>query len=369
MSLTAYDKIDELIKVAADFPIKQIDEIELTDELLYIDQLPQLLKLFRGRRIKWNLRSKIVGPDGTVVEVEGSEIQKEPMLIGTPIKRVPLGWFIPKIRDEEFKQLVHDLIPCKEGESNLNPSMWQRLEVERRGEGGDKYLVYKLAPGEISESLSILREREKNEITSFHEGSIILNTNMYNPTFYYLNPFFINSTQDLEIGRSNFFCLSLDTTVSIISDNPFIMNFKHGIFRAEGSKFLVLKTRSWKESKPHLISWDLRNPVIRVDCKPPFKISLYKIEPPWALPFYISYINGRLRLGLVNLSEDDMIFTFSIAGRISYAKVLGADGSEIESLNAEFDRVKIPIRRFGILFIEIGVRRLLENFLRRKMID
>ncbi|MEM0373963.1 MAG: hypothetical protein QXV69_02895 [Sulfolobaceae archaeon] len=370
MNLTAYDKIDELIKVAAEFPIRKLEEISLTEELLYIDQLPQLLKLLSVKKIKWNFNAKIIGPDGTVINTLGDDNDKT-FLVKTPIKRIPIGWFIPKIKENEIKDMIYDLIPCKEGTSYFNPSMWQRLEVEKR-EGGKVNIInnlFKFSAGEITETPRKFEREEGIEINLYENGDLKLDTRMYNPTFYYLNPFFIGSTESLEFGRSNFFCISLDSTISIISNDPFFIEFRDGLAKAYGNLFLVIRSKSWKEIKPHLLTWDMRNKIIELDCKPPFRISLYKIEPPWAIPFYISYSTGKLRLGLINLSEYDMIFTFSIAGRITYAKVLNSAGNETENLNVEFDRVKIPIRMFGIVFVEIGVKRLLESFLRRKMIE
>lgn len=113
-------KIDDLIKVASDFPFPVIGEIELDDEILDLEQSPQLISYLSPSNITWKYNAEIIGKDGSVIKTNGNELDDKKFLIRTPIQKRQLGWdFI--LDTKSIQKLLLDLIPCEEGEGYLNP--------------------------------------------------------------------------------------------------------------------------------------------------------------------------------------------------------------------------------------------------------
>ncbi|AHC52526.1 hypothetical protein SUSAZ_06460 [Sulfolobus acidocaldarius SUSAZ] len=349
-------KIDDLIKVASDFPFPVIGEIELADEILDLEQSPQLISYLSPSNIRWKYNAEIIGKDGSIIKTNGNELADKKFLIRTPIQKRQLGWdFI--LDTKSIQKLLLDLIPCEEGEGYLNPSPWIRKDwIE------SKKII--MAPGEVT----ITPQFRDHELIKEESGTIKLDSNFYNPKYYYLNPFIISSSSSVE-GKSNFFSLELDNCISFVSgSNLSISNNMGSITVNADSQVIITRSRTWNESKPYEIVWNLRTPIIKLNCKPKYRVSLYSIYPSGIIPFWINYDKGELKLGLVNLNKEPILSDFSLAGRITKALILDSHGKITDELEPEFDRVKIPIRSLGITFVKLEVKKLLDPLLRRKII-
>jgi len=353
-------KIDDLLlKVASDFPIKQEDKIELKEDekILSLDQAPQLLSLLNPKEIAWNYNSVIIGPDGSQVETKGEKNDKLLYFLSPIYEPIAIGWDL-KINTRSIVNMIYDLLPCKEGESYFNPSFWPREDIEE-----NKKII--MESGEINEKLRLRNEKGME----FYENELILDTGYVNPIYTYLNPFFISQSKKYE-GKSEFFSITLKETYTLVGDNKLeIKNELGKISVSTRGKVALLRTSSWKEAKPYEVAWNLKNRIERLDCKIQFPISIYKIYPSEIIPFFFKYENNNLIIGLANLNNVPVIANIILAARIEEAYILSPQGTESEKLNTEFDRIKIPIKRFGIIFIRLKIRKLLESFLKRKIIS
>lgn len=352
-------KIDDLLtKVAADFPIKQEDRIKLNEDqrILSLEQFPQLLSLFNPKEIIWDYNSIIIGPDGTQIETKNGKNDKLLYFLSPIYEPIAIGWNL-KIDTKSIKSMIYDLLPCKEGESYFNPSFWPREDIEE-----NKWIS--MESGEINDKLRMKDEKE----IKIYENEVVLDIGYVNPIYTYLNPFFISQSKKYE-GKSEFFSITLKETYTLVGENKLEIKNEMGKIKVltEG-KFVLLKASSWKEAKPYEIAWNLKNKIVKLDCKLQYPISLYKIYPSGIIPFLFKYENGSLTLGLANLNEVPIIANLIFAARIEEAYILSPQGQEVEKLNAEFDRIKLPIRRFGIIFIRLKIKKLLESFLKRKII-
>jgi len=325
-------KIDKF----SNYPFEIYEKIKITDEDLSIEQLPQLLNLSKSKEVEWKYNAKIIGPDESYIETigEGNEI-----IIKTPLILKSIPWNFNKLDVASIKNMILDLIPCNEGNGYVNPSPWERDQLK---------------PGEITDNY-IYKDNLQNEIK--------IDTNLYNPYFIFLNPYFIQST-DKPIENSSFICVELDKAICIVSSQPFNLNFDKGKIDAKGTNLLIRYGKTWKEIKPQRLSWDLSNPIIDIDCKPKYNISLYRIEPSSIIPLFIKYNNGELILELINMSDIPVISTIYLTARILEAEIL----DENEKVVTEFDRVRIPFRKWGIHVIRLKIRKLIEQYLKRKII-
>jgi len=353
-------KIDDLLlKVASDFPIKQEDKIELKEDekILSLDQAPQLLSLLNPKEIAWKYNSVIIGPDGSQVETKGEKNDKLLYFLSPIYEPIAIGWDL-KINTKSIINMIYDLLPCKEGEGYFNPSFWPREDIEE-----NKKII--MESGEINEKLRLRNEKGME----FYENELILDTGYVNPIYTYLNPFFISQSKKYE-GKSEFFSITLKETYTLVGENKLeIKNELGKISVSTRGKIALLRTSSWKEAKPYEMAWNLKNRIERLDCKIQFPISIYKIYPSEIIPFFFKYENNNLILGLANLNNVPVITNIILAARIEEAYILSPQGKESEKLNTEFDRIKIPIKRFGIIFIRLKIRKLLESFLKRKIIS
>ena len=351
-------KIDDLLKVAAEFPIKQKEKINLKEDkkILALEQAPQLLSLLNPKEIIWDYNSIIIGPDGSQIETKNGKNDKLLYFLSPIYESIAIGWDL-KINTKSIVNMIYDLLPCKEGESYFNPSFWPREDIEE-----NKRIT--MNSGEINEKL---RSKDEKGI-EFYENELTLEIGYVNPIYTYLNPFFISQNRKYE-GKSEFFSITLKNTYTLVGENKLEIKNELGKIKVstEG-KFALLKTSSWKEAKPYEIAWNLKNKIERLDCKLQYPISLYKMYPSGVVPFIFKYENGNLILGLVNLNEVPIIANLILAARIEEAYILSPQGQDSEKLNAEFDRIKIPIKKFGIIFVKLKVKRLLESFLKRKII-
>ncbi|MBP1358254.1 MAG: hypothetical protein JZD40_07210, partial [Sulfolobus sp.] len=170
-------------------------------------------------------------------------------------------------------------------------------------------------------------------------------------------------------GKSEFFSISLKDTYTLVGENKLEIQNELGRIKviSEG-KIIMKKTSSWKEAKPYELVWNLKNKIERIDCKTQFPVSLYKIYPSGILPFFINYKENSLVLGLINLNELPVITNLILTARIEEAFILSPQGKEIEKLSSEFDRIRVPIRRFGIIFLKLKIKKLLDSFIKRKII-
>jgi len=82
------------------------------------------------------------------------------------------------------------------------------------------------------------------------------------------------------------------------------------------------------------------------------------------IPLYINFNEkmGILDMIIENFSEKPVIATLYLASRIS--KII--EPKNISSL--EYDRIRVPIRRWGILHISLEIKRLPDLLLKRKAI-
>ncbi|MCI2414917.1 MAG: hypothetical protein MPF33_06700 [Candidatus Aramenus sp.] len=313
-----------------------MESLRLDDEDLSVEQLPQLLKLSGVKEVYWRLNSRIVGPDGTCIRAKG---EGDEVIVKTPLKVKSIPWSFGRLNERALVSLVQDLIPSGEGESYLNPSPWPRGSLK---------------PGEVMAE----RREEREEL----QNSLSVDTRYFNPDFVYLNPFFIEVSK--EPANSPFVCVELEEAFCFVSSSPIEVSFENGRMKAEGKGILMVRGNNWREVKPYRLSWDLSNPLVRLDFKPKYNVSLYRLEPASIVPFFLDYAQGDLALALVNLSESPVISTVYVTARITEAEVV----DENEKVVPEFDRVRIPFRRWGIHIVKLKVRRLMEQYLRKRII-
>lgn len=346
-------KIRHLSDYFSEFPFPKMSKITLTDEDLNVEQLPQFLKLMKAQEIYWKYNAILQGVDGSRVKVHGNS-QKE-YIIFTPLEVSSIPWAFPRIDYNSVKDLVRDLVPCNEGEGYVNPAPWSRIDYIE-----SKFISMK--PGEVTDNLKIEENAEKTIKVYF--GSFNLSTNFYNPIFHFLNPFYIQSSRKA-IESSSFVSVEGTESISIISSSPFILEFENGDINVQGNDIIyVLHKKYWNEEYTFKINWNLRNPILKIDCKPKYNISLYKIEPLSIVPLYFSYNNKDklLELSLINMSESDLITTIYFSARIESAEI---DGEEI---TPEFDRIRFPIRRWKIKSLKLKLKKLIEPYLKRKIV-
>ncbi|WP_252896530.1 hypothetical protein [Metallosphaera hakonensis] len=154
---------------------------------------------------------------------------------------------------------------------------------------------------------------------------------------------------------------------TLVSREPFVMSFEHGNVKLD-REVKVTKSTSWKEAKPHRLAWDVMNPVLDLDCKPKFKVSLFRIEPSSVVPVFLKY-DGGINMGLLNMDDRPVISNIYLAARITSASITDPRSMVEEGMEPEFDRIRVPIRRWGYLSIHLEVKRLLEGLLKRKIIS
>ena len=352
-------KPNDLLKVAADYPLPYFPIVELEESDLNIEQLPQLLNYLSPEKIFWREYAKIIGPDGSSVTTSMSlRNDTEPIYVRTPIKKEQRGWDF-KINSEVLVGLIRDLINCKEGESYFNPSPWTRKDWLE----GKKVIM---ESGELTTIDGLkFREHELDKKTP----PFSIDIPFYNPTYYYMNPFILNFDEKVD-GKSNFFSVELHKAITFATASEIVLSKDNRSLRVEGSsEVIVTKSTTWKEAKPYELVWNLKVPIIHLDCKPPFNLSLYKLYPSGIVPFLFRYKNYELTLGLVNLNDEPVIANLILSARISSASILDGKGNEAEKIEPEFDRVKIPIRKNGIIYVKLTLRKLLESFLKRKIIS
>lgn len=350
-------KIDDLLKVASDFPLPSYKRVEIDDEtLLSLEQLPQLLKLLNPESILWNYNSIIIGPDGTQIETIGKQNNNKKYFFLSPLYESSIGWNI-HLDLNQIVKMIYDLLPCREGESYFNPSFWVREDIVN----GKKIFM---ESGEINEKL---KERESS--LTFYEKEVKLELGYVNPIYTFLNPFIISHSKKI-LGKSEFYSLTMNETYSFIGEDKLEIQNNMGTIKVESlGKIAAIRSKTWKEAKPYEIYWNMKNKIKKIDCKLSFPISFYKIYPSGIIPFFLRYENNTLTLGLINLNDNPIIANLILAARIEDVSILSPQGNETEKLNSEFDRVKIPIRKFGVLYVRLKVKKLLESFLKRKIIS
>ncbi|AAK41211.1 hypothetical protein SULI_09775 [Saccharolobus solfataricus] len=345
-------KLDDIIKVAAEYPFKTLSEnIELQDDMLSIEQLPQLLTIGGVKRVKWKYKAKILGPDLSTILTEGTENEEE-LIIRTPLHKVSIPWIFTRLDTDSLKKLVEYLIPCKEGISLFNISPWPRYYFMQNR-------IIELKEGEIGNGRNVSLENIK-----LTENQISINTRFVNPKFFYMNPYYIESSYN---PIRNTFAASLELTeaYSFVSNSLMDLEFELGKISVEANgKILVSKTRTFTESKLHRLLWDMTNDVIEIECNPQFPLSLYRIEPSSIIPLYMKFDEKTniLQIVLENFSDKPVIATVYISARIT--KILKPNNT----LTTEYDRVKIPIRRWGIINLELEIKKLPDLLLKRKAI-
>jgi hypothetical protein len=222
-------------------PFANIDTVKLSDEDLNI-------ALSNAKKVLWKYKAKIIGVDGSEILAEGEDIIKGPFVVLTPLEINAIPWSFTKINEKSLINLVKDLIPCNEGEGYFNPSPWDRKALI-----DEKWYYFR--PGEITEKLNIPTQ-------GYELAGYKIESNFYNPKFYFLNPFYIEESR-YPISASSFVSLQSDTALSIISSDPFNIKFDLGKIEIESERQVyVIKSRIWKEIKPARISWDLKNNII-----------------------------------------------------------------------------------------------------------
>ncbi|QGA54380.1 hypothetical protein GFS03_07235 [Sulfolobus sp. E5-1-F] len=346
-------KLDDIIKVAAEYPFKNLSEnIELQDEMLSIEQLPQLLTIGGVKRIKWKYKAKILGPDLSTISTEGEENSEE-LIMRTPLNKTSIPWTFTRLDTNSLKKLVEYLIPCKEGTSLFNVSPWSRYYFTRNR-------TIELKEGEIGNGRNVEMQGNMKLV----ENQISINTKFLNPQFFYINPYYIESDYN---SVFNTFAASLELTeaYSFVSNSLLDLKFELGKISVEtNGKILVSKTKTFAESKIHRLLWDMMNDVIEIDCSPQFPLSLYRIEPSAVVPLYIKFDEKTniLQMVLENFSNNPVIATVYLSARIT--KIIKPNNT----ITTEYDRIKIPIRRWGIINLELEIKKLPDLLLKRKAI-
>ncbi|WP_338601634.1 hypothetical protein V6M85_00535 [Sulfolobus tengchongensis] len=344
--------LDDVIKVAAEYPFRNLnEEIELEDNLLNIAQLPQLLTIGGVKKVKWKYKAKIIGPDLSTIVTDGDKNTEE-LIIRTPLMKLSFPWSFNKIDDKSLEKLVEYLLPCKEGTSLFNISPWPRYVFN-----GNE--IIELKEGEIGNG-----RKTKIENIRLEENQVTINTRFLNPQFFYINPFYIeNDNKPLE--KTYAMSVELTEAYSLVSNSIMDLRFDLGKIHAEtNGKILISKTKTSTEAKLHRLLWEMINNVLELDCKPPFPISLYRIEPSSVVPLYIRFDDktDRLEMIIENFSDRPVIATIYFSARIS--KILEPN----DIVQGEYDRVKIPIRRWGITSLLLEIKKLPDLLLKRKAI-
>ncbi|MCY0849563.1 hypothetical protein [Sulfuracidifex metallicus] len=308
------------------------------DEDLDMEQLPQLLNLNGIREISWDKDATIYGPDGSYVKSGNGRL-----IVMTPLHKRSIPWQLPRIDLNSIAEMIRFLIKCDEGCSLFNPSPWER-------EG--------MSPGEISDK-GKTKEQEKREIE--------LEVNMLNPRIYFMNPFFVEEVQGQNFkATSHFVSLSSIMSTTIVSSKPAEISFNEGRLKVTGDNLNIIETKDWLQAKPVMRTWDLVNQTMEIDCKYRFPISIYRLQPSCVVPLKMEYNNESLWMILENFSNKPIIATFFIAGRIMEAYITNVNGDPIERLNIDYDRINIPIRRWGIIAVKIKIKALPEILLKKK---
>lgn len=334
------------------FPFNKKHRVNLSDEDLNIEQLPQILKLMNAEEIFWKYNAIIQGVDGSRVKVQGNSDKEYIVLTPLEIKSIP--WNFPKLNSESIINLVKDLLPCNEGEGYINPAPWDRVEYV------DNKWIH-MRSGEVTDNLKIVNSPKRIEV---HYGSIKISTNFYNPFFHFLNPFFIQTSKK-PIDSSSFISIESIESIAIISSLPFNIQFNNGNIDVQGNSHIYLvRLKNWNEENQFKINWNLRNSLLRIDCKPKYNVSLYRIEPSVIIPIYFNYdIKEKiLYLSVINMSNEDIVSTIYFSAKVEKSEV---DGEEVIP---EFDRIRFPIRRWRIKNLKIRLKKLIEAYLKRKIV-
>jgi hypothetical protein len=350
MNLTADDGLRRAhIELTPKVPQERISVVELKDEDLNVEQLPLLLTHLSPAEVRWEKGGELIGPDGSKVKVVG----KGNYSIRTPIYKSQIPWIPHSIHREYIRALILDLLPCREGSALLNPSPWRRRWIF------DKEKVV-MESGEIN-----LRPKRADHDIEFREGTIELETHFYNPLVYYQNPLYVNWDTEIK-GSSVWFSLELDGAYGFASSKPITLKLEPGFARVQSlGQIASLRGVNWSEMKLHRLSFDMSNPLIELECAPLVPLSLYRLEPSTILPLQLHYEKEELTLGFLNLSETPVMGRLILAGRILEAWTVRPDGSKMDQLFPELDTLRIPMRRWGVVFVKMKVRKLLSPLLKK----
>ncbi|MCY0859506.1 MAG: hypothetical protein OWQ54_03660 [Sulfolobaceae archaeon] len=350
-----------LIERIYEFPVKQrLEEIRLEDKDLNVEQIPQIIHLFHPNKISWKLPLVLEGPDGTQINIESSSSSN--VFYGrAPINKNPIGWMLKKNNQEVFKNLLQHLLPCKEGSSYFNPSPWNLYSFL------DDKLV-RSEPGYVSQKINEVSN--ENIALILDNKTLTITHNFLNPKLYIINPFYIQEFDNFE-GKftSSGFSVELQETISFVSDGLMEVEVKKGemIIHNKGSRLVKIKGENWKENKILQFLWNLINEVFTVDCTIEKPISLYEIIPYSVIPITINFVEDKLLyIILFNASDSPVFATFRIAAKIEKAFITDIYGSEIEQILSEFDRIKIPMKRWGILPLKLEILKIPERLILRR---
>jgi hypothetical protein len=328
MSLTAVD-LDEMIKVAA-------DRKELTEDLLRLEQLPQVA-LYYGLKLSYQ-KLAIIGPDGTVL---GDESGRK---IESPLIDDPVGWEFPRVDFAGLEGLVGDTVGCTEGETiglTINP--WP-VALEK-----STIRPFHLLKGD--NGLSVERVNE-------------IEVGILRPTLEILTPFYRRV-----VRRKAFCCTSVVIVSPYSSERLGLVSDRAFGFREEDGKIItsvpVLALKGVSLWEPYKASWFLKNGVKTLICKPKYDVPLIKIVPDTVFPLKVVYEGKELKLDLLNLDDRPHLVNVVGAFRIRNAKLTYLTGEE-ESLLTEFDRVKFVMGRWKIVKLSLEISKLIEAYLKKK---
>lgn len=329
MNLAALD-FDEMIKVAA-------ESSTLTRDLLRLEQLPQVIKYY-GLRIAHEKYS-LLGPDGTLIPSKAGT----GLFAYTPLIDSPVGWAFPKVEFAGLEEALRELLRCSEGSTEVSLNPW-----EVNHESG------RIRPFSFSESPSAVFRRDSAIQLPF-----------VNPEVEILTPFFRRRV------KSRSFCCSAvavfdpesSNRVSAVSSDPFGFEIGEGVVKFD-REIVVLKRSSLPDA--YKLSWFLKNPPTKVDCKPKYDVPLLRIVPDTVFPLKYEFKGGVLSLTLLNL--DSLPHTTTVMGsfRVKSARLVNLDGVE-EDIVSEFDRVKLVIGRWKIVRVDLEVSPLIEKYLAKRV--
>ncbi|WP_246263876.1 hypothetical protein [Metallosphaera tengchongensis] len=313
-----------------------------------LEQLPLISRIL-NLSLEWRKNLELHGPDESIVKVKG---EGETLEASSPLVHGSFPWAFQSIDNNSFVSLAMDLIPCSEGEGFINPSPWEREVID----GGK---LARKAPGEVGEGQ--VKEPDPN----FQK---IRNLNLFNAKFHYLNPLYISSvgpSSSLSLTTSMISIEGISNSLTLVSNRPFNFSFNSGEIELE-ENVQIYREGLRNETKPHRLAWNLVNPIIPIDCKPKYRVSLIKIEPSSVVPLYLDYRSSTLTLGILNLESRPVVATIYLAGRLLSTQVVDPRDGHVDKLEPEFDRVKVPVRRWGLLLLKIEIRKLLEGLLKKK---
>lgn len=345
MNLAAFDSMIHVVASEGYFAKEdEGTELLLEQNDLNIEQLPLLLRL-TSSRATFTRRLTLRGPDMTEVEVRG---EGDSRIVITPLRSSSVKWEIPALSRNEILKFYYSIVNCRESPAFINPLPLGTVQAG-----------YALKPGEVTSS----PEKPRNTI---EEAPNVIRTDYINPLLTYLNPLYLSKSREVEVVKTVF--LSAETKegeVYLMSKSPFEVRNRDGELELVGRDSVVYMASSREFSLSDALTYaiGLKNEPITVECSPGFRFSLYSVIPKSVIPLGIEFQDETktLRLSLLNLNDHAVTATLRVASRITETYIWPGNNRLIP----EFDRVTFPIRKRGVINLNLRTGKLLEQLLKK----